>query len=140
MTALNLNGKGNQVFYGGQKITGNVFVVVDYPSSAGGLALRNGNLYASVRVPFDVAVAGKKITLKISKSKTLKLKLDPAKRSGETYHLKGDGVTPSSDAFVKVYVDFPENNISEENRKKLIEVLEEVYGKSTTTFQPSAID
>lgn len=140
MTALNLKGKGNQVFYGEQKITGNVFVVIDYPSSSGGLSLRNGNLYASVRVPFDIVISGRQITINISKSKTLRLKLDPTKKSGETYILKGDGITPNADAFVKVYVDFPENNISEENRKKLIKVLEEVYGKSTTTFQPSAID
>ena len=65
---------------------------------------------------------------------------DATKKSGYQYKLAGEGATKEADAFVKVFIDFPKNNISKEDRDKLIKVLREIYGQPSTAFDIRPID
>ena len=41
--------------------------------------------------------------------------------------------------FIKVLLDLPKNNISEENKEKLIKTLREIYGTSSEKIKPVSI-
>lgn len=139
MTTLRVKSKGNVTYQGSYKIEGNLFVVVDYPSEEDGIALRNGNLYATVKVPFNLMVMGEKIKINFFNIKKISFNLDPDKPSGYQYNIKDGGTEDGKMAFIKVFADFPQNKISVDDRQKLIKVMKEIYGESTTTFKPESL-
>jgi len=139
MTLLKLKNKGNVTYQGGHKIEGSFFVAIDYPTEEDGIALRNGDLYATVKIPFNLMLSGEKIKVSFFNSKKVSFKLESDKPSGYQYVIKDGGVENGKSAYVKVFADFPQNKISEEERQKLIKVMREIYGESTTTFQPESL-
>lgn len=135
MTTLRMKGKGNEYYRNNLKINGDAYVIIDYPPSEQGVYLKGGNIYASVKIPFNTVVSEKDITVDILGCKKIDFKLDASKKSGYMYVVKAAGISENDNAFVKVFIDLPENNIDGEKRKKLIETLEEVYGQPTTRFR-----
>lgn len=139
MTLLKLKNKGNVTYQGNHKIEGSFFVVIDYPTEEDGIALRNGDLYATVKIPFNLMLSGEKIKINFFNSKKVALSLEPDKPSGYQYVIKDGGIENGKSAYIKVFADFPQNKISEEERQKLIKIMREIYGESTTTFQPESL-
>lgn len=139
LSTLKLAGKGNEIYHKGTKITGNLFVVIDYNPTQGGVTLDNGSLYVTVMVPFDTVVNEKEIDIDIFGCKKIKLKLDHKHESGYKYVIKNKGLGKGKHAFVKVFIDFPKNKLSKKDKDKLVQTLGEIYGKPATTFQPVAI-
>jgi len=139
LSSLRLVGKGNEVFYQGQKIVGDLHIVVDYPSSQDGVTLRHGNLYLTVKVPFDTVLADITIKINVFNCKEFSLKLDRNNKSGHQYIIKNSGMSNKSDVLVKVFIDSPANNISKEDRDRLLKLMGEIYGSPNTTFQPVPI-
>ena len=139
LSSLKLKGKGNEVYYGKQKIVGDTYVVIDYPESQDGVALRNGDIYASVNVPFNLIWLEASIKVNIFNIREIDIKLDSSKSSGHQYTISGKGVDNNHSAFIKVFVDIPQNKVSKKNREKLDAVLRDVYGKPDGIFKPSAV-
>lgn len=139
MTSLRLKNKGNITYQGNYKIEGSLFVVVDYPSEEDGIAMKDGELYATVRVPFNLMIAGDKIKVNFLNIKKIVFNLDSSKPSGYQYAIKDGGVESGKSAYIKVFADFPQNKISEDDRQKLIKVMREIYGDTPTTFKPESL-
>jgi len=140
MSVLRLKDKGNITYQGNYKLEGSFFVVIDYPSEEDGISLNNGELFATVKIPFNLMLSGEKIKVNFLNIKKIVFNLDPKNPSGHQYIIKDGGVEEGKSAYIKVFADFPSNDISEENRKKLIEVMREIYGNTTTTtFKPEPI-
>ena len=137
---LKLPNKGNEVYCGSQKMTGDLYVVVDYSKVENGVALDQGNIYTSIKVPFNSIIEEKVIDVNIFDVKTIQFKLDANKPSGYQYEIDKAGVSEHKKGFVKVFIDLPENKISDKDRKRLIKLTGEIYGKSKTTFKPSTSD
>jgi len=136
LTNLKVKGKGNEIYMGGNKIAGDLYLVIDYPQQYKNIMIRNGSIYASINVPFDVVLKEEQIDVDILGCKNIKFKLKSSNKSGHEYKIKGQGVTGDNHAFIKVYLDLPENKISKEKREKLIDILGETYGNSKLEFKP----
>jgi molecular chaperone DnaJ len=136
-TSLRIKDKGNTIYHNDKKIDGDLFVIIDYPTTEDGITLRNGEIYTSVESPIDRMIAGDRITVDI-KSKKISFSLDPTKPSGYEYKIKDGGIKKGKRAYIKVFASFPQNNIDDEKRKKLVETWREVYGVSNPVVQPSA--
>jgi molecular chaperone DnaJ len=139
MATLKLKDRGNITYQGDYKITGSLFVIIDYPESEEGVTLRNGELFITVKIPFNVVLLDEKVKINVFNCKRLALDLDSSKPSGYQYEIKNGGLIEGKSAFVKVFADFPQKDISDEDKKKLIGVIKEVYGESTTNFKPAAL-
>lgn len=140
MTGIKISQKGNHVYHGESKILGNAYVIIDFPTSGKGFYINNGHIYVDIKVPFNLIIAQETITVNVCKHRTVTFQLDSTKRSGEEYIIEGMGFKLNhSNLYVKVYIDFPKNNISEEERNKLINILKEIYGEPNKTFQPATI-
>ena len=140
MARLKLNGKGNEIFYGDKKIIGDAYLVIDYPQRSNGVYLNKGDIYTSINVPFNTIIGNKDISVDILECKTISLKLNANKPSGNEYRIKGAGIDENHDAFIKVFVDIPKNEIGEEDRKKLIKLMVNIYGNPDTSFKPTSIN
>lgn len=139
-TVLRIKEKGHVTYTNNEeKITGNVLIKVVYPSEEDGIRIDENNLYVNVKVPFNLILDNEEIKVNILGIKKIPVKLDHSKHSGWEYKIDGMGMDENSPAFVKVFADLPRNTISEEDRQKMIKIMNEIYGKSTTTFKPSAI-
>ena len=137
LTTLRLQGKGNEIFISEQnKTTGDAYIVIDYPTTFKGVSVKNGDIYATIKIPFTSALNEDEITVNILGCKDIKLKLKSHYLSGHSYKVEHEGIKQHNDAFIKVFIDFPKNKISEENREKLINLTREIYGKPDTKFQP----
>lgn len=138
MTTLRIKDKGNIIYSNGSKVKGALHVVIDYPTTENGVTLKNGNLYTTVNSPIDRMMAGDKLIVDIG-CKRISFNLDPSKPSGHEYKIDGSGAKNDKAAFVKVFAEFPQNNISEEQREKLIKIWRESYGESKPTVKPATI-
>lgn len=138
-TALKLSKKGNVIYYKGKKIEGDTYVIVSYPQKYEGIVIVNGDIYSTVKVPFDTILNEEKIKIDILGCKEIELALDSTKKTGHEYKIKGGGISKDSHAFVKVFLDLPENSIKDEKKKDLLNDLREIYGDPTSTFKPSSI-
>jgi len=136
LTTLKLQGKGNEIFINGQNITGDAYVVIDYPTSYKGVDVRNGDIFTSVKIPFTSVLNEDEITVNILDCKEIRFKLESNRQSGYTYRIERCGIKEHNNAFIKVFVDLPKNIISEENKKKLIKLTRKVYGEPPTRFDP----
>jgi molecular chaperone DnaJ len=139
MTSLRLRNKGNITYQGNHRVEGSLFIVIDYPDEENGIKLNNGNVYLTVKIPFNLMMMGEQVKINLLNIKKIVFNLDPDKPSGHEYVIKDGGVGEGKSAYIKVFADFPQNKISEENRKKLIEVMREVYGNISTTFKPESL-
>ena len=84
-------------------------------------------------------MGGEKIKVNFFDTKKIGFNLNPSKPSGYQYVIKDGGVEKGKNAYIKVFADFPQNNISEEDRQKLIKIMREIYGESPTTYKPDAL-
>ena len=139
-TNLRLVGKGNEIYHQGKKIVGNIYIMIDHPSVKDGVKLSQGNLFATVRVPIHAALNEDEIKINLLNIKKISLKLDSKKSSGYTYKIKKGGATKKKAAFIKVFLDIPKKDISEKDRKRLAEVMRDIYGKSPETIKATTID
>jgi len=140
LTALRIQGKGNEVFMGDQKVIGDTYIVIDYPNEYKGVVLMNGDIHTSIRVPFHAALNDEKIKVDILGCKEIEFNLDFNNKSGHVYKVAKAGIKENNDAYIKVFLDFPKNKVKKENIKKLIDVMREVYGKCPTNFKPEGSD
>ena len=139
MTTLKLQGRGNEVYVGnGQKINGDTYVVIDYAPTSNGVTLDNGHIYTTVNIPFPSVINEDSISVDILGCKNIEFKLDSTKQSGYEYFIKGSGITPENNAYIKVFVDLPKNKISDSDRTKLKGILKEIYGESTSIYAPAS--
>jgi len=136
MTSLRIKGKGNTIYNDEKKIEGDLLVVIDYPTTEGGITLKNGEIYTSVEAPIDRLIAGDKLIVDVG-CKRIGFNLNPAKPSGFEYKIKDGGAKKGKKAYVKVFVCFPENAISDDKREALVKAWREVYGVSNPTVKPS---
>jgi molecular chaperone DnaJ len=144
LTALKLDGKGNEIYINEeiiafeQRYVGDLYIIVDYPPSYKGVSIVNRNIHANVRIPFNAIYTSKKITVDILNCKKIEIVPDITKPSGYEYIVKGAGITKNEDAFIKVFIDIPPNNISEKDKDKLAKIMEEVYGDTGTVIWPTS--
>jgi len=135
LSILRLQGLGNEVYNGNKsKTTGDAYVTVDYSLSEQGVRLKGGNIYASVNIPFNSVISEENISINILGCKQVEFKLDANKKSGSEYVVKSAGILENDNSFIKVFIDMPENNVNEEERVKLVNIMENVYGKPATKF------
>ena len=113
-------------------------VIVDYPTTDNGITLKNGHIYTTVQAPLDRIIAGDQITVDIG-CKRIKFELDPKKPSGHEYKIKDGGSKSGKFAYIKVLANFPQNDISDDERERLVKVWREVYGDSKPTVKPATI-
>jgi len=135
---LRLKGKGNEVYMGETRIVGDTHIIIDYPTTQDNVSLVHGDICATVYVPFNQILAEEEIKVNILDCKQISVKLSSSNKSGHVYKIQGEGVLPNNDANIKVFVDMPKNKVSEEESEKLNKILKDIYGKSTTTYNPSS--
>lgn len=140
LQVLKLSEQGNAVYINNNKIIGNAYVVLDYPPSEKGVTLDSGHLYATVKIPFNSILIEKKLCVDILGCKMIEFKPDVNKKSGDVYVIENGGALQDKKAFIKVFVDFPKNNINKEKSNEFIALLKEVYGKPINTFSTEAIN
>lgn len=140
MSTIRLKGRGNEVYMNGNKVVGDTYVILDYPQQHNGVSLNNGNIYTSVKIPFDVILAEETIKVDILGCKEVEFKLDSSKKSGHIYKVENNGITKDNFAAIKVFVDFPKNKISENDRNRVVNLMREVYGRSSNKFKQSTPD
>ena len=138
MQTLRIKEKGNEIYENGEKIIGNLLVVVDYPSTEDGITLNNGEIFTSVHAPIDRMIAGDKLRVDLGFKKVI-FNLDPSNPSGYEYVIRDGGTQKGKMAYIKVFADFPQNDINEEKRTKLVNVWREVYGESEPTVKPTTV-
>lgn len=136
LTSLKVKKKGNEMFAGDMKIVGDLYIVIDYPQKYKNIYLKNGNIYVSIKVPFDTVLREEKISIDILGCKNIEVNLKCNKEFGHEYKVKGAGVTSNEHAFIKVFIDMPKNKISKEDKEKLIKTLGGIYGKPAVKFEP----
>jgi len=125
---------GNEFYTNDKKYIGSAHIIVDFPNQQEGVILKNGNLHLVVNAPIDKALADEEITVDILGFKDIKLQLDHKNQSGHVYSIQNKDL--SGFCFIKVLLDLPKNNISKENKEKLIKTLREIYGKSDEKLKP----
>jgi molecular chaperone DnaJ len=134
MSKLSVKNMGNVAYVNGQKNVGTAYIIVDFPDNQDGITLKNGNLHMTINVPIDKILAEEEILVDMLGLKDVKVKLNHNNESGYTYSIQN----PDNDGFyfIKVLFALPENNISEENKEKLIKTLREIYGNSNKKIKP----
>jgi molecular chaperone DnaJ len=140
LSSLKLTGKGNEIYINNNKVVGDTYVVVDYPTIYKGISINNGDLYTTIKVPFPVVMAEEKIEVDILGCKKIPLILNRNNKSDYIYVVKNEGVLSHNDAFIKVLIDMPENYINEDQYKKLLSVFKEIYGEQKIHYSPCATD
>jgi len=138
MSHLKIKGKGNVIFVNDKLVTGDAYGIIDFNLEENGVVYNKGTLHTSIDVPIQAILKNEEIGVDILGRKKLKLKLDANKASGTTYEIKKGGASEDNSAFVKVFYSLPKKNISEEDRKRLAELLEEIYGRTDKLFTPRA--
>lgn len=131
--------RGNVTYKDETKITGDLYIVVDYPSKEDGISIKDENIYLTTKIPFDTILSGEEVTINLHGIKKITLKLDPNKPSGYEYEVKDEGLKDGKSAFIKVFMDLPKNEITDEDREKLITVTKEIYGKPSTNFNVTSV-
>lgn len=135
---LRAQGAGNIVYLNGQKVTGNLLVIVDYNPYQDGVLLKNGNFHLSVNVPIDLILAEETITVDILDYQKASFKLSSLYKSGYEYKVQNCGIGGHGNAFIKVFPEIPQKNIKSQDKEQLLAQLRNIYGKSATTLHPSA--
>lgn len=132
---LKVKEKGNEIYDGNnRKHIGDLYLIIDYPSRIKNVAIDEGNIYLNVKIPIDLIFAEEKISIDVLGCKQIELKLRSDKPSGHEYALEGAGVTQDKSAFIKVFADIPQNKIGKKDREKILSVLRDIYGKSSTNY------
>jgi DnaJ-class molecular chaperone len=137
---LRANGAGNEVYINGNKVIGNLLIMIDYNPYQDGVLLKNGNFHMSINVPIDLILAEETITVDILGHQKAVLKLSSSHKNGYEYKVNNCGINEHGSAFIKVFPEIPQKNINEQEKEKLIAQLRNTYGKSTTTLHPSAVN
>ena len=135
-TKLKIEDKGNEVYFGGKKVCGHTFVIVDYPTKENGVRIEMGDIYTAINVPFHLVLADAEIKVNILDIKEIKLKLSHRYKSGHQYRVESEGVVKSGNALIKVFIDIPEKDIGEDKRKELVNLTREIYGMHEGSFKP----
>jgi len=138
--SIRLKGKGNEVYFSNEKMVGDFYIVIDYPTQQDNVTFNNGDFYASIMVPFNLILEEKTINVNILDFKNISLKLRSNVKSGYQYDFDGGGIDSNHKAHIKVFVDIPKNNSDEKKHKRLIKLLGEIYDNDPGTFSPSPIN
>ena len=127
---------GNEVYEGKIKTIGDAYIIIDYSPINNGVLLKNGELFMSCFIPFNTILLGEKIKIDVLGVKEIELKLNPTQKNGEEYVVKGGGI--NKNAYVKVFLDFPKNNVNSDNLEKIQDVVREIYGEPDVCFKPQS--
>lgn len=139
MSVLRISGKGHEVFNGKDKITGDLYIIIDYVSEQDGVSLDERGLHANISVPIHAVIGEKKINVDILGLKTANFKLDCNKEDGYAYQISDLFKTEHANVplYIKVFMSIPKKNITELERRRLMRVMGKIYGEPSTTFCPS---
>lgn len=137
LSKLRIKGKGNTVPYRDNFITGDLFVVINFPESENNISVKNGNIFVNITVPVYKMINGDKIKIDLG-YKQIELQLDPHKESGYEYNIEDEGARKGRSLFVKVFPSFPKNELEEVKRKKIAKLLRESYGEKDSIVKPSS--
>lgn len=136
---LRCKDKGHVIYNNNDKIIGSVYIVVNYPEIEDNVNVMDGDIYANITIPIDLALTNDKIKVNILGVKKLELELNPRTHSGHEYIVDGGGINSNKNAYIKVFFDLPKKDITEEQRNQLISLLKEIYGESPVNFKPLRI-
>lgn len=140
MSALKIKGKGNTLYHQGRPITGDTYVIIDYPREDHGVIFNNGVIFAIVNVPFDTSLNSSDVEINILGIRSVSFKLDSDNKSGYEYKISGDKTQNEPDVIVKVFIDLPKNTISADQKKLLLKEMRKIYGEPATKFEPTPIN
>ena len=139
LSTMKIPKKGNEIFIDNQNLIGDAYIVIDYPVQDKGIILDNGNIYMSITVPFTSVLEEKEVIVDVLGCKDISFRLDSKLASGHIYKISHAGINDNS-AFVKVFIDFPKNKISSEDRERLIKLMRDIYGECPQNFRPESTD
>ena len=134
---LRVKNQGNEVYHKGKKINGDLFIHIDYPSYSEGVALDNGEIHIIAKVPVGSILSEDIITVDVLGVKNIKVPLKASKPAGHIYEIKNGGAKKGKKAFIKVFPDMPQKDISKEDRDKLSTAFKDIYGTPSSTIKPS---
>lgn len=135
MQALRLKEKGNIVYESDKVKNGDLFVVIDYPTSENGITVEYGNIYCSVNIPIDKIIANDTVDIDLG-FKKIQLKLDDVSRT--QYCITDGGIKSGKNAYIEVLPELPKNNTIDEDREKLVKLWRDIYGETTNVIKPKA--
>ncbi len=131
MKQLKVANQGNILIQpDGQVINGHMLILVDYPMSENGITFHNNIIHTTINVPITKILNDEKIKIDLGYKK-IKLQLKHTHDIRKAYLVK-DKIHIK----IKVVPQMPDNNMSDDDRKKIIELMEKAYGTSQETFQP----
>lgn len=133
MQALRIKEKGNAVYENDKAKNGDLFVVIDYPTSENGITVEYGNIYCSVNIPIDKIIANDSVDIDLG-FKKIQLQLDNVSRN--QYCIADGGIKNGKNAYIEVFPELPKNNTSEEEREKLVKLWREIYGETASIVKP----
>lgn len=132
LNVIKINNLGNKIIRNANEFIGDLYVIIDYPSKDDVISISGKTITITINVPFYFILNEETIEVVIE-DKKLKLKLSKHNESNLYY------VNDNSDdkiIAIKVVEYFPKNNIKEGCEKKIKRVMEEAYGKQSTTINP----
>ena len=119
-TRIRLSGEGSAGLRGAA--AGDLYVFVNIAAHAF-LRREQANLFCTMPIPFDLAVAGGALDVPLLNGKKIKLTLPSSTQSGKQFRLRGKGMPimrtrNHGDLYVQVEVEMPDN-LSREQQKLL---------------------
>lgn len=104
--------------------TGDLIVFVGYPRTGDNFSIdRFGHIRCRVEIPLESTLLGEKTEIcPFGKGEIVFVQLDSTADRSHRYVLKGEGMKPKGDLILEVVTTLPAN-ISEEDKKKISEIL-----------------
>lgn len=138
-SVLKVNEKGNETVIKGQKSVGDLYVRVQYDTHQDNVVLKRGELYCVVDVPLPSCIAEDTINVNILDLSNVDLKLNINKSNGAQYDSEIVLQDKKIPVHVQVYGYLPKKeNIDQDKKEQLANLLKDIYGETTTTYKPSA--
>ena len=130
-SVIRVPGMGNSSKSGDQVITGDLYVMLSFSLDSDYVSVdRMGNIYGQIEVPIKSILNVETADFNpfpTTSNQSFKIKLEHLGQ-GYTYQIPGEGFTPTSSIFVKVFYSLP-MNISLEDKESLTKIFNK-YGQS----------
>ncbi len=134
MSSLRLKNQGNVIYEDDKKMTGDLFVAIDFPLSQDGVHYDGRCLKTACFIPINKIIEQSTIEVDILGIEKAQIPLKSSFKSGHTYQSVNDICEKT--VFVQVFADIPTKNITDEQRKEISAVFEKIYGAESNVFKP----
>ena len=131
MSIIKIDGKGNVFKDDESDVIGDLYVVVNFHNNEDGLFFDNNGVHVNVNVPFYLVWQESEVKVILDKNKYVTIKLSLKNSNGIYIIEKMFNKLP---LIIKVQESIPEKNISEDYKCNIIKVMEEVYGKTKSSY------